>query len=78
MATVKPRNFSHYIDISFLVGIVPGRGGFPFEGDFGIKVCKFKNEAFSDYKIFLSLTLAQLLHVFIELCVEMKIFLLFR
>ena len=53
------------MDISFLVGIVPGRGGFPFEGDFGIKVCKFnlrmtKNEAFSDYKIFLSLTLAQL------------------
>ena len=71
------------MDISFLVGIVPGRGGFPFEGDFGIKVCKFnlrmtKNEGFSDYKIFLSLTLAQLLHVFIELCVEMKIFLLYR
>ena len=44
------------MDISFLVGIVPGRGGFPFEGDFGIKICEFNLrmtmiKKFSDYKM---------------------------
>ena len=44
------------MDISFLVGIVPGRGGLPFEGDFGIKICEFNLrmtmiQNFSDFKI---------------------------